>query len=204
MDSADEFFFHNFLCDSDDSLSNDEEEILAVVLVHHYLNSQRTLFRGFILGHLPALNRNRESGHLLLWKDYFDTTNPLFQHQKFRRHFRMSRHLFNRIIEGVVDYDDYFECKEDAVGKIGFSSYQKCTAAIRMLAYGVPGDLIDEYVRMSESTCLGFVYKFCKAVIAMFGPDYLREPTHEDTTRLLAMNASRGFPGILGSIDYMH
>ena len=56
----------------------------------------------------------------------------------------MSRHLFNRIREGVVGYDDYFKCKEDAVGKIGFSSYRKCTAAIRMLAYGVPGDLIDE------------------------------------------------------------
>ena len=73
MDSADEFFFHNFLCDSDD-----EEEILAAVLVHHHLNSQRPLFRGSIPGHLLALNRNRESEHFLLWKDYFDTTNPLF------------------------------------------------------------------------------------------------------------------------------
>ena len=57
----------------------------------------------------------------------------------------------------------------------------------------VPGDLIDEYVRMSESTCLESLYKFCKAVIAVFGPEYLREPTAEDTARLLAMNASRGF-----------
>ena len=83
----------------------------------------------------------------------------------------MSRHVFNRIRKGVVGYDDYFECKEDAVGKIGFSSYQKCTPAIRMLAYGVPGDLIDEYVRMSESTCLESLYKFCKAVIVVFGPE---------------------------------
>ena len=52
-----------------------------------------------------------------------------------------------------------------------------------MLAYGVPGDLIDEYVRMSESTCLESLYKFCKAVIAVFGPDYLRKPTPEDTAR---------------------
>ena len=97
----------------------------------------------------------------------------------------MSRHLFNCIREVVVGYDDYFECKEGALGKIGFSSYQKCTAAVRMLSCGVPGDLIDEYVRMSESTCLDSMYKFCKAVIAVFGPEYLREPTPQDTTCLL-------------------
>ena len=73
-----------------------------------------------------------------------------------------------------------------------------------MLAYAVPGDLIDEYVRMSESTCLESLYKFCKVVIVVFGREYLREPTAEDTARLLAMNASRGFPGMLGSIDCMH
>ncbi|XP_073367731.1 uncharacterized protein [Aegilops tauschii subsp. strangulata] len=116
----------------------------------------------------------------------------------------MARHLFNRIREGVVGYDNYFECKENALGKIGFSSYQKYTATIQMLAYRVLGDLIDEYVCMSESTCLESMYMFCKAVIVVFGPMYLREPTAQDTTRLLAMNASRGFPEMLDSIDCMH
>lgn len=73
-----------------------------------------------------------------------------------------------------------------------------------MLAYRVSGDLIDEYARMSESTCLEFMYRFCKTVIAMFGPEYLREPNATDTTRLLAKNAIRGFLGMLGSIDCMH
>ena len=91
-------------------------------------------------------------------------------------------------------YDNYFESKEDALGKIGFSSCRKCTTAIRMLAYGVPGDLIDEYVWMSY-TCLDSMYKFCKAVIAVFGPEYLTSPTVADTTRWLATNASRGFSG---------
>ena len=57
---------------------------------------------------------------------------------------------------------------------------------------------------MSESTCLESMHKFRKAVIAVFGPEYLREPTAADTARLLAINTSRGFPRMLGSIDCMH
>jgi hypothetical protein len=51
--------------------------------------------------------------------------------------------FFNRIMDGVKVYGDYFIAKEDAIGKVGFSSYQKCTAAIRTLTYGVAGDYID-------------------------------------------------------------
>ena len=116
----------------------------------------------------------------------------------------MARHVFNHIREGVVAHDPYFDCKTDALGKLGFSSYQKCTATIRMLVYGIPDDLVDEYVRMSESTCLLSLYSFCKAVVAVFGPEYLRQPNAADTERLLATNTARGFSGTLASIDCMH
>ena len=73
-----------------------------------------------------------------------------------------------------------------------------------MLAYGIPGDLVDEYFRMSESTCLLSMYSLCKALEAVFGSEYLREPNAADTERLLATNAARGFLGMLGSIDRMY
>ncbi|XP_020161157.1 uncharacterized protein [Aegilops tauschii subsp. strangulata] len=203
MDSRDEFFFHHFFCSLDDSSSDDEDLVVAALVVHDHIQRQLPRYRGSVPDRAPNLNRNRERGHALLYADYFVNT-PLFKSDKFRRRFRMARHVFNRIREGVVAHDPYFECKTDALGKLGFSSYQKCTAGIRMLAYGIPGDLVDEYVRMSETTCLMSMYKFCQAVIKVFGPEYLRQPTAADTERLLATNTARGFPGMLGSIDCMH
>jgi hypothetical protein len=47
----------------------------------------------------------------------------------------MSKKLFLEILDGVREYNDYFKAKHDATGKIGFSSYQKCSTAIRQLAY---------------------------------------------------------------------
>jgi hypothetical protein len=35
---------------------------------------------------------------------------------------------------------------------VGFSSLLKCTAALRMLAYGASGDAHDDYICMAEST----------------------------------------------------
>jgi hypothetical protein len=81
----------------------------------------------------------------------------------------MSNELFLLILNGVRNYIDNFEDKYDCTGKIGFSSYQKYSAAIRQLAYGVPGDLIGDYMRMSKSTCHQAIYWFYEDVIEVFG-----------------------------------
>jgi hypothetical protein len=76
--------------------------------------------------------------------------------------------------------------------------------AMRLLAYGAPSDSADDYLRMAESTAIDCLYMFCRAVIAVFGKQYLRTPVVEDITRILAVNESRGFHGMLGSIYCMH
>jgi hypothetical protein len=72
-----------------------------------------------------------------------------------------------------------------------------------MLADGVAIYLVDEYICMSESTCIEAMYNFCRVITVVFGEVYLREPNLEDTQRLLSINEKRGFPGMLGSIDCM-
>jgi hypothetical protein len=104
----------------------------------------------------------------------------------------------------VMEHDNSFVQKRNAAGTLGLSCLQKVVAAFRLLAYGVAANAFDEYIRIGESTALEALRKFTVAVIEVFGPKYMRMPNEEDTARLLAIGAGRGFPGCLGSIDCMH
>lgn len=155
-------------------------------------------------GKAPNLDRSHLQGHQGLLRDYFVDGPQCFPAEKFRRRYRMNRNLFLRIVDAVTLHDPYFVQKPDAVGRLGLSPLQKCTAAIRMLAYGTPADLQDEYLRLSESTALESLERFCSAVHHQFSDEYRREPTQEDINHILEVNEARGFPGMLGSLDCMH
>ncbi|XP_024010431.1 uncharacterized protein LOC112085449 [Eutrema salsugineum] len=94
--------------------------------------------------------------------------------------------------------------RREAVGRLSLSGLQKCTAAIRILAYGSVADAVDEYLRLRESTAIKCLEKFTEGIISLFGDEYLRRPTPEDLKKLLDVGEDRGFPGIVGSIDCMH
>ncbi|CAL8134843.1 unnamed protein product [Prunus armeniaca] len=73
-----------------------------------------------------------------------------------------------------------------------------------MLAWGCSTDVIDEYCRLGESTTLESLHKFCCIVEAVYGQWYLRSPNPVDICKLLHKASSRGFPSMLGSLDFMH
>ncbi|XP_013595011.1 PREDICTED: uncharacterized protein LOC106303227 [Brassica oleracea var. oleracea] len=146
------------------------------------------------------VEQNREAGHNRLWNDYF-SENPSFSKNLFRRRFRMNKQVFMRIIDTLSANVPFFQQRRDAVGRLGLSTLQKCTAAIRMLAYGCVADAVDEYLRLGESIALSCLTHFTDAVILLFGEEYLRRPIPEDLQRLLDIGEIRGFPGMIGSID---
>ena len=78
------------------------------------------------------------------------------------------------------------------------------TVALRMLAYGVTVNFMDEYVRTVKSTAMMSLKKFVATTVAIFSEEYLRSSNNENIARLLAHGQNRGFLGMLGSIDFMH
>ena len=59
---------------------------------------------------------------------------------------------------------------------------------MRVIAYGVPADYTDEYLRIGEDTTIESVRLFAKTIIKIYGKTYLRAPNKEDTVRLMAIN----------------
>ncbi|XP_039682912.1 uncharacterized protein [Medicago truncatula] len=56
---------------------------------------------------------------------------------------------------------------------------------MRMLAYGVAADAVDEYIKIGGTTALECLRRFCKGIIRLYEQVYLRAPTQDDLQRIL-------------------
>ncbi|GKA12908.1 hypothetical protein Tco_0692454 [Tanacetum coccineum] len=94
--------------------------------------------------------------------DYFgdEEFEPKYPEENFRRSYRMSSTLFNKIVNKILSYDvepipeyfTYFAQRYDAIGRLSIDHIMKCTSAIRQLAYGTAPDAFDEYFQIAERT----------------------------------------------------
>ncbi|KAH0708695.1 hypothetical protein KY284_010122 [Solanum tuberosum] len=118
--------------------------------------------------------------------------NALNDTQKARH--RNDKEGHYSIVDAINDHDTYFEQCIDALGRFGLSTLQKIIAVFRMLAYDLPADATNEYVKIGESTTIESMKRFCRAIVEVFGEQYLRSPTPNDVAGLLHIGEQRGFP----------
>ncbi|XP_040367382.1 uncharacterized protein LOC121050651 [Rosa chinensis] len=135
--------------------------------------------------------------------DYF-VDQPVFKDPVFRTRYRMSLNLFKRISTDLCQYDRYFVPRSDATGKVGLLPEQKMTVALRMLAYDAGAYQCAEYCRMLKSTSVAALQYFTRGIVDLYSAEYLRAPTDTDLIRLLAKAERRGFPGMIGIIDWYY
>ncbi|XP_057446187.1 uncharacterized protein LOC130738259, partial [Lotus japonicus] len=149
------------------------------------------------------LSRHHAAANQRLTDDYF-ANEPTYDDAMFRRRYRMQKHVFLRIVADLSSSDNYFTQRVDAANKEGISPLAKCTTIMRMLAYGVAADAVDEYIKIEGTTTLECLRRICKGIIRLYEQLYLRAPTQDDLQRMLHVSEMRGFPGMIGSIDCMH
>ncbi|KFK23211.1 hypothetical protein AALP_AAs63530U000100 [Arabis alpina] len=116
----------------------------------------------------------------------------------------MNKPLFMHIVQTLSNKVPFFQQRQDATGRSGLSTLQKCTAATRMMAYGLPADAMDEYLRLGDTSVSKCLENFVNGIINLFQDVYLKRPTPEDLQRLLNIGEYRGFYKMIGSIDCMY
>jgi hypothetical protein len=165
------------LSESDDSdiedmlFDNDVDHLVLLHLIQKFEADKKRKRRGSTVGRLCIL-RNPTLGHTMLMNDYFAEV-PTYPAHFFRRRYRMRRSLFVRIVEACEQNCRFFTRRRNAASLLGFSSYQKIWAAMRVITYGNRADYTDEYLRIGEDTALKCVRLFAKVLIWVFGPEYL-------------------------------
>ena len=97
----------------------------------------------------------------------------------------MWKHLFLRIVDALSSRFEYFQLRYDGRGKHGLSPLTKCIATVRMLAYGIPADCVDEYLKIVESITMECMKNFATGIIQVFGEEYVGKTTQADIDRLL-------------------
>jgi hypothetical protein len=82
---------------------------------------------------------------------------------------------------GLLNFNpEFFEQRRDAVGKLGSTTDQKLSVALRLLGQGVGADSVVEVSRMSESLTSICLKGFCAGVVRVFGDTNLRLPSSND------------------------
>ena len=134
---------------ADDDVYNVIDELLMETNEDHNSSKQA----GSRPGHSLNIERKREQGAFQLYADYF-APNAIYTDTHFWRRIRVSRSIFDLLFNALVQHGVYFAKRVDCTELFGIGCTQKCTAALRIPAYGGAPDQVDEYIRMGESRAL--------------------------------------------------
>ena len=191
--------------DMDELLQDDDADMMILILAMKELEDRTALLDRRIWSKMGrmCIPRNRGLGHAQLMQDYFAEV-PTYPPRLFRRRYRMRRSLFKKIVRDCEANSTYFKQRRNVAGTLGFSSWQKISAAMQVITYAIPADYTDEYLRIGRDTTTESVRRFAKMIIRLYGEEYLRAPNEDDIKRLMEMNERRGWPRMLGSLECMH
>lgn len=151
--------------------------------------------RNWQMLNIEVHHQAEDAGHELLIGHYFNNP-PMYPPVHFRRRFCMKMSLFDMILEGVVQFDNYFVQKPDAMAKLGFSPQVKPTAGLRRSKLRIFTDC-----RNHKGRGIGKVFPCNHHHVRAYIPSYTNVCWPLQTIGERTMTR---FPNMLRSLDCMH
>ncbi|XP_026379651.1 uncharacterized protein LOC113274488 [Papaver somniferum] len=184
----------------DSSSDSDEEEKALLMFTQLCFDERLRIIRQPIPREVQirsVITRDRVWHDAKMMNDYF-TPGTGYTSRQFKQRLGMSEDLFEKVLGKLLEVDP-----EWAERPMVHSLHMKLVAVMKCLCKSTRAYSVDDYTRMGATTIYKYLKRFCHTICMTFGSRYLREPTPEDVQRLLAENADRGFPRMLGSVDCM-
>ncbi len=107
--------------------------------------------------------------------------------------------IFFSIMDGFA-HEAYFVQRNDVIRVLGMSNIQKCTIILRMLAYNIATNVIDEYYRLGKITTMGAMKQFMVTIKKKFLSTYLKQIIHKNIDKKMKANANKRFLVMLGAL----
>jgi len=154
----------------------------------------------------PNIKRDFKGAYDKLVKDYFSGPTSKYTEDHFKRRFRVSPSLFDKIYKAIYGKGVFIPAgKRNAAKALGIHPLVRLTAVFRNLAYGTSSDVQDENLQIGETSLNKAMDNFCILMIKEFGDEYLnRNPTADERKDLMQISKARGFPGCFASWDCKH
>jgi hypothetical protein len=124
---------------------NGDKDIALILALH---KNKRPKQGGSVISR-ETLRRARIDGHNWLMRNFF-FLNLVISSDSFDAGFGIGSELFQHITECVKLHDCFFYQGRNYARDLGHSTIQNVMAALRIMAYRIPADLVDDHLRMGE------------------------------------------------------
>jgi len=139
-------------------------------------------------------------------QDFFSPL-PVFNDRQFERLYRVTKTIFQKLLEVCAFADPFFTDQHDAARRFNICPKAKVLMALKVIAYGCSPSAFIDYLQMSISTARTSVLKFAAIVSnnETLCSIFLRKMTRADAQRVSRMHQEQhGVAGMIGSLDCMH
>lgn len=150
----------------------------------------------------PNKERCFEAAKQRLDRLYFGTL-IVYGEEHFERRFRVPRILFALLEQDVLGKGKFKE-RSEGTGRPGIHPKIKLLAALKVMAYDMAYDQVDELCESSKSSTRNAFLPFLEECTSAFEAEYLRRLTEKYLRRIFSINQSCGFPDCINRWYFQH